>query len=260
MDIWVSELNRSLLVEDSAGFRHHNWSEKWWEPDTLEFICKSLHGSNLSFIDLGAGIGQETLVSAALGVQTVAVEANNSNCSALKTNVSANHFQSLVQVKHGFALTRHSKSLNLGGEVSLRQDNRKEYNFTPIFLDDLLKLGNRHVIKIDIEGGAWQILSDSDFLNKLNEHDFVIYLSVHIGFFRFQDRSLLGKFKYRLGVVKEISTLWSLYWRFPFFYEWIENRLVKRRFLRSNLFNGNGWHKYPIVISNSESMMKPFLK
>lgn len=229
--------------------------ESEWEPDQQEGIAKVLRNSSAIFVDVGAAVGVYSLMAAALGRRVIAIQPGDSIFQDLNRNMDCNSsFAPNVTLLHGFAVARNESKRKLGGYA--QNSSKMTFSHEDYVLEELLREHDNLVIKMDIEGAEWPIIQDSSFIKMLKERNFILFLSLHIGFHGFDFSNLQQKMNYRKGVMSEIFTLFKLSRRFKFFYELKNGELKKVNFFRKNLFNGNAWHHNPIVISDSRDLMK----
>jgi FkbM family methyltransferase len=140
-----------------------------WEPGTLA-VMATLLGPGTVFIDLGAWIGPTSLFAAACGARVIAVEADPAALTALRRNIAANPalaeritvVERAVHAQAGtvsFGARRKPgdsmSSTLLAAEASITWSAE---TVTPAELATMAKPQERPVIKIDIEGGEYQLL------------------------------------------------------------------------------------------------------
>lgn len=238
------------VAESISGVYGDQLWQSDWEPDQQESISRVLHDSTAVFIDVGAAVGVYTLMAAAMGKQVIAIEPGELIFQDLKSNIECNpSFAKNVNLLNGFAVAQNRTNRKLGGHA--QKSGNMVFSKRDYVLAELLKQHQNLVIKMDIEGAEWAIVQDKQFIETLKEKDFILFLSLHIGFHDFAYENLRQKIVYRMGVLTEIFTLLRLSLKFKYFYELRNGNLKKVNFFRRNVFNGNAWHHYPIVISNS---------
>jgi FkbM family methyltransferase len=140
-----------------------------WEPGTLAVMATVLEPGAV-FIDLGAWIGPTSLFAAACGARVIAVEADPAALTALRRNIAANPtladritvVERAVDGQAGtvsFGARRKPgdsmSSTLLAAEASVTWSAE---TVTPAELAGMVKPQERTVIKIDIEGGEYQLL------------------------------------------------------------------------------------------------------
>ena len=242
-----------FVSESISGVYGDDIWENAWEPDQQSFISQVLANTDSIFIDVGAAVGVYTLLAAALGKKVYAIEPANLIFGDLKRNVMANvAFSESVHLINSFVVSKTDTTRKLGGFA--QQNSILEFTEFNLALEELLQSGN-FVIKMDIEGAEWALLQDRNFLKTLSGNQFILFLSLHIGFHHFDGHTLGEKLRYRFGVIKEILTLLKLRLRFEYFFELRSGELKKVSFIKRNLFNGNSWHPNPVLISNSAELI-----
>jgi FkbM family methyltransferase len=166
-----------------------------YEPD-VQFTLKRCINSSTIFFDVGAAEGCMSLISASLGAQVIAYEPFQKYFGALSENVRINpEFSNNIKLNKAIVS-------NFSGRIQLNKARGKQlssinYNeidlkldkeFIPILdlSDEILKFSKnaRIVIKIDIEGAEYSLLSDLKLLTLLNTKDAILILAIHPGFFR----------------------------------------------------------------------------
>jgi len=233
-----------------------NFWDSPWEPSQQAFLNQCLDSQDLHFIDVGAAIGAYTLMAAAKNVPVLAFEPGSQIFSELRENVFLNpEFSNKVELFNGFVVSKKDSKRRLGGFA--QKTSSLDYSQTEYILSDFLK--DKMVIKMDIEGAEWALLQDTQFTSLLSQKEFILFLSVHIGFHRFDYQNFWQKIVFRFEVLKEIYALFMLKRKFAYSFELKDGKLEQLKVRRKNLFNGNGWHN-PIVFSNSTNMMRPIIR
>jgi len=191
--------NISFNVEYSSS----TYDESFWdkvetgdyEPD-VQFTLRRLIDSNTIFLDVGAAEGCMSLISACLGAQVIAYEPFPKYFEGLLENVRINsEFSNAIELKQVIVS-------NISGRTQLSSARRKylsSINFTDFDLEldnkvipiiDLsneilnLSINAKIVIKIDIEGAEYLLLSDLKLLDILGTYEATLILAIHPGFFR----------------------------------------------------------------------------
>ena len=154
----------------------------FWESDHVTYIMKMLHhDQGLHVIDVGANIGQYTLIGAPLGRQVVAVEARLKHVQMIHNAVVLNGFQKQVTIVHN-AVSDRREAVKLGfypdnqggtyvkangedGGVT-KQSGDNSLDAQSILLDDITPVVNfsKAILKIDIETYECKALSHADAL------------------------------------------------------------------------------------------------
>ena len=157
---------------------------RFWERENVKFFMNLLRRyPSLNVIDLGANIGQYTLIGAHLGRQVVAVEARLKHVQMIHHAVVLNKFQHLVTIVHN-AVSDKRTLVNLGlfhynqggtyiieREQKINEEPSDQYQddkmtTTSILMNDLVANVNfsQAVLKMDIETYEGRALSHADVL------------------------------------------------------------------------------------------------
>lgn len=119
-------------------------------------------------------------------------------------NVSIQNFA--VSAKTGRVLFAKQKNRNILSDIVFTGHDE---TFTPTIqvmsLVDMISrfhtnLAKKLVIKIDIEGAEWQILKNKECLNSLKQHNALMLLATHPGFYRPFQRKLRGLDYFRFKI------------------------------------------------------------
>ena len=147
----------------------HLREEGIWEPHIVRDFQNILYGDpDLAVIDIGANIGQYSLIAAAMGHKVIAVEPYINNIKRLhRAAQDGNLVQHITVLQNAISDTRKKwfltlRSTNQGG-VSLQMSKPnpdcvgelcERHTVTTIHMDDLLEVVTfkKAVMKIDIEG------------------------------------------------------------------------------------------------------------
>jgi FkbM family methyltransferase len=176
-----------------------------WEKEQLADLTSTADSFSY-FIDIGASNGVYSLVMASLGCNVVAVEPDNLQFSALVTNVELN--QNLeIRARRGLVVSSVGPTLS---PYALDTKSNEVDALEKIQIISLLHPEVNSIIKIDIEGGEWSLLSDKQVMRSLLRHRYLfVYLSPHIGFFSQNFHAgVIERFRFRLSVLKEFLTLY----------------------------------------------------
>jgi FkbM family methyltransferase len=162
----------------------HIWHSGWYENHLVQAIGSFLQ-PNVCFFDIGANIGQYTLLAAPLVKEVHSFEASAETFGLLSWNVQYNRLanvhlnQAAVSDREGVA-TIFESGPDSTGQASLRQTGNqvgRQYPVRTIALDDYVRSSNleieprKVIIKIDVEGaelfvleGARQLLQSKPVL------------------------------------------------------------------------------------------------
>jgi FkbM family methyltransferase len=139
-----------------------------WQQHTLSAIDRLVDGRT-TFVDLGAWVGPTTLYAAAAARRVIAVEADPAALDQLRRNLAANpELAARVEVVPR-AVHAHDGHVTLGARrkpgdsmsSTLLSDARRTWQaeaVTPTQLAAMLSGDERIVVKIDIEGGEYELL------------------------------------------------------------------------------------------------------
>jgi FkbM family methyltransferase len=173
-----------------------NWSnfqKSRYEPDTIAFLAKYVD-ENSVFFDCGAAVGAMSLVSASLGAQVIAYEPMEHIHQLALTNIGLNpKYKSRIELKN-YAIGNSEVSISIIGKPERRilseiVSSKRNFQDKPIKVLDLKKEiketeGKAIVLKIDIEGAEFDLLSDIKLLNLLKKRKAICILALHPGFSR----------------------------------------------------------------------------
>ena len=175
----------------------HKVRDRRYEPDTIGFIEDRV-SSKTTFMDIGAATGVMTLIAAQNGATVYSYEPDPGVFRELSKNVELNpHLKKKISLnpvalssengRISFAKGSDSKILSdivVGSELnSLSPDVSVKSIAEEIGLIHN-PLENQLIIKMDIEGAEWKILSDPSSLVALQNHREIMLLAVHPGFYR----------------------------------------------------------------------------
>jgi FkbM family methyltransferase len=173
-----------------------NFSNMSYEPDTqalLEVFCNP----NTVFMDIGAANGSMTILAASLGAKVWAYEPNPHVFQSLHSNIYLNPslVDSVQLINKAVSIensTLSTSSTNLS-EVLTPIVFTEWSSQTPIevisILDEVARCRELNpeseiVIKMDIEGAEWKILSSELVLESLQREKVVLILALHPGLHR----------------------------------------------------------------------------
>jgi FkbM family methyltransferase len=158
-----------LTISPSNGFiDEYIYLYGVYESFMLDVIKKYLK-PGMTFIDIGANIGEHSMYAAALVGKEGSVYAFEPIpyiYEQLLTSSQANHFESIIHAKN-VALGEHASeetlyiSSNVGGSSLIREDETTETIKVTIVRgdDELLPLARIDMVKIDVEGYEYEVLS-----------------------------------------------------------------------------------------------------
>lgn len=185
------------LQDDFYGADYWNRvSRGEYEPDTVGFLNRHCR-KGTTFVDIGAANGAMTLIAAKLGSNVYSYEPDPRMFEVAKRNVELNpNFIGTVSLVNRALSTQE-------GELTFSKGSNSNVLSDIVFSgnrsDDKLKIGvcsianelqrihtdlSKIIIKMDIEGAEWKILSDESTLESLAKHQAILLLAVHPGFHR----------------------------------------------------------------------------
>ena len=184
-----------------------------YESFILDLIKKHL-SSGMTFIDIGANIGQHSMYAAALVGQTGQVHSYEpipALFNQLSKSSSSNGFETIIHT-HNYALGNKEAteklfvSENIGGSSLVHEDKTTETITVQIKKGDkeLLALSRIDIIKIDVEGYEYEVLEG--IKESLAKHSPVILLEFSGDFYLKQKNNNGRKI---LDLLKELE--YSLY-------------------------------------------------
>jgi len=181
------------------------YGEQYWrrvesrryEPDTIGFI-EDRTNVNSIFMDIGAANGAMTLIAAQKGATVHSYEPDPVIYKVLEKNVEINNFAKTKVNLHKYALSNQNGEMNFsaGSNKKVLSDiifsGSDEFRNSRIEIKSIIEeidfvhenSSQQLVLKMDIEGAEWKILSDRNVIEKLSEHSAIMLLAVHPGFYR----------------------------------------------------------------------------
>jgi FkbM family methyltransferase len=157
-----------------------------WEPETLALIADQITPGT-TFLDLGAWVGPTALYAAARGARVIALEADPVALAQLRRNLAVNpalapRIEVLARAVHAtegpvtFGARRKpgdsmSSVLVAPGAVTWVADT-----ITPLALAARIGAEERLFIKIDIEGGEYELLPAKGPLHERSQCRVLLYL------------------------------------------------------------------------------------
>jgi FkbM family methyltransferase len=183
---------------------------KSWEPETISIYQENVCSGD-RYCDIGAWVGPTTLLASSLGADVTCFEPDPKAYERLLHNIRVNKcpniqpFQIALSSTDGVrrivpitkSLGQSSSSIHI---ESLGKDSAGVLALSWDSACRLLKLPDFNFIKIDIEGGEFDLLPS--MMSYLSERRPRIFLSTHLPFIA-QER--------REDYIKVIQSLWGLY-------------------------------------------------
>ncbi|HEY0404975.1 MAG TPA: FkbM family methyltransferase [Pyrinomonadaceae bacterium] len=228
----------TLLLDHKHAFTGCFWPDvDHYEPDVSAFLQHALKPGDV-FIDCGANVGYFSVMAGALvgsNGQVVSIEANPTTFKLLERNLLANHFGTPIHC----ALTSQSGAVELympqDWDVysSLRAnglvEGKADHSFTvkAQTLDEVvygLSLSKVDVVKIDIEGGEFDVLRSapkllSDFRPLIiTEYSINTWASFEVT--HGDLKALARQFKYALRLfdpqAQQLAAVGEDVWQYPY--------------------------------------------
>lgn len=164
----------------------------WWDnystyEKSLFKILKKNRKYN-TFIDIGAGIGAISLYAAKMFEKIYSFDPNPVAFKIFKRNLSLNKFHNIKLFNSAIARNDEFQKFKSGKLFSkINFFNISEGKKVRCFnLKNFIKkegLENDKIfIKMDIEGGEFNLISDQNFLDIFNKKNYCLYLAVHFNF------------------------------------------------------------------------------
>lgn len=161
------------------------FQEEKWEPEILRVI-KLLANSATTFVDIGAWIGPTTLMASALGARVIAFEPDPLALESFRANLQANPLlEPLIDLRSVALSSKDGEAslgtTSLGGSGSslvltpTDSDHVRVATRSPT--QELKGIAGPVILKIDIEGGEYELLPILLQIKTLNVSDLI--LSVH---------------------------------------------------------------------------------
>jgi FkbM family methyltransferase len=171
-------------------------ANKTYEPDTMGFLESNLNSST-DFVDVGAATGAMSIIAGKLGARVLSFEAVPRVFEIANAHIDNNPEIAGRVIMRNNAISSHPGTLKLGentdSKVLSSISNEKvrdpeKANIGIVSLGDEIDSfhdrNNNLVIKIDIEGAEWKLLSDKETLEGLSRHRALVLLAIHPGFDR----------------------------------------------------------------------------
>ena len=193
---WFGEFSLDPDIDFYGDSYWQSVSSKAFEPDTMVFLENNLN-SKTDFVDVGAATGAMSIIAGKLGARVLSFEAVPRVYEIAKAHIDNNSEISSRIVLRNNAISSHPGTLELGkntdskvlSSISNEQPIESEKSTVQIVslieeIDSFHQKGNRLVIKVDIEGAEWKLLSDKKTLEGLSRHKAHVLLAIHPGFNR----------------------------------------------------------------------------
>jgi FkbM family methyltransferase len=130
-----------------------------------EFELNRFEGKRV--VDTGAHIGLFSLVASTFAKEVISIEPHPVNFKLLQLNLEINNARNIIPINK--ALWSESKTLTLyegghtGAHTIIKNLGNKKFNVSSISLGDIIdKFGEIDLLKMDIEGGEFEVSSKLD--------------------------------------------------------------------------------------------------
>lgn len=266
----VKILDQNVDVELDGDYYGPTFWEKVtshrWEPDTFNFIRANCDSTTV-LMDIGAANGAITLAAAVMNSTVVAYEPDPMIFKVLKKNVELNPlYGKLIHLKNAAISTKTGKikfSPSADPQI-LTEILFRNREFEDLTIDSLslveeitqLSLQNKKIIiKMDIEGAEFKLLTDKDVIATLIDQRVLLLLAIHPGFDRHYSKSKLNKKisekKWAWSNYRQSITLFSKLSNLAFVYRTNLNE-VKTNHAFAKLVQA-GYHEFIIDFAKQES-------
>jgi len=226
-----------LNIEFQVAYSNALYSEHFWdliehcdyEPDVLFTLKRKLNSESV-FFDVGAADGCMSLIAASLGSKVIAYEPIPRHFNALRKNIIHNDsLVELVNLKQAIVSTDsgYSHLENAQGKyISSIVYNKEDTDNANVEIVNLINEINLYaktgdtLLKLDIEGAEYKILTDLNLLTTLKRHKVVVILAIHPGFFRpinYSKKSALFGAKKILFILRNFYDNYNLYKKLAIF-------------------------------------------
>lgn len=223
-----------LLVADTNPQFWAEYSQRLWEPETFA-LFEQLIDSETVYVDVGAWIGPTVLLAAQKARKVIAFEPDPVAFAALEQTVGVHSRKSDITI-FPVAIAARAGAMKMGSRSeqgdsmssslienaavtwTARAQGLQEFEF-------LLPEGAPLFIKIDIEGGEYDLLPSLDRF--LSERQASLYLSLHSHIFigTTRRRSLVRRAWREVLLFGAFLRCWPVLRRFPFIYTMKGERL-----------------------------------
>jgi len=193
---WFGEFNLDPEIDYYGDGYWQRVASKTYEPDTKVFLENNLNSAT-DFVDVGAATGAMSIIAGKLGSRVLSFEAVPRVYDIARSHLDCNPTIANQIMLRNNAISSHPGTLELGKNVDSKvlasisneePTNAERATVGVVSLIDEIGLfhrqDNRLVIKVDIEGAEWKLLSDKETLRGLVRHKALVLLAIHPGFSR----------------------------------------------------------------------------
>lgn len=184
-----------------------------YEPETFDFIQRNFQ-NKAYFVDIGAATGCMSIYAAQLGYKVFSIEPQERVFEALKRNLTLNKdIQDRVELVNALVVAGEdiqiSRFFSDGASGPLEDISPSIQTVNLVDLVTNRDFGTKIVLKMDIEGAEFNLLSDHQVLKVLKTHTAVLFLSLHPGFLNpIKSNSVLAKVLWRTEATIEVLKLY----------------------------------------------------
>ena len=193
---WFGDFSLDPDIDFYGDIYWQGVSNKAYEPDTMIFLENNIN-STTDFVDVGAATGAMSIIAAKLGARVLAYEAVPKVYEIARAHINSNPGISNRIILRNKAISSQPGILELGKNsdpkvlASISNEEVTNSNKATVEIVSLVdeletfhKEENSLVIKVDIEGAEWKLLSDKKTLEGLSRHKAHVLLAIHPGFDR----------------------------------------------------------------------------
>jgi FkbM family methyltransferase len=193
---WFGDFNLDPDIDFYGDSYWQRVANKTYEPDTMVFLENNLNSAT-DFVDVGAATGAMSIIAGKLGSRVLTFEAVPRVYEIAKTHIDCNPDISSRITMRNNAISSRPGTLELGKNAdskvlaSISNEEATNSHVTNVGIVSLIdeidvfhEEGNRLVIKVDIEGAEWKLLSDLETIEGLRRHKALVLLAIHPGFNR----------------------------------------------------------------------------
>lgn len=189
------------IIDDVMNWNFWQDGFSTWEPETFNIFDIFLNKEK-DFLDIGAWVGPTSIYSSFLSKNVISVEPDPVAFNFLSKNILLNNIDNIYLLNKACSIDKEvfiDPKYCLGSSMTIVVENESATSIKVdgITLDDLLKLGDFSLIKMDIEGYE-EIIIPNFIDNILN---IPLFLSIHIPFYSNNDnfnllKSSLSKYNF----------------------------------------------------------------
>jgi FkbM family methyltransferase len=193
---WFGEFSLDPDIDFYGDSYWQGVSSKTYEPDTMVFLENNLN-STTDFVDVGAATGAMSIIAGKLASRVLSFEAVPRVYEIARAHIASNPDITERVTLRNEAISSKPGTLELGKNVdskvlsSISNEEPTDAETATVGIVSLIneidsfhRQDNKLVIKVDIEGAEWKLLSDEETLKGLSRHKALVLLAIHPGFNR----------------------------------------------------------------------------